>query len=393
MRLIANKPGKITPKMQSAQTAFSYAVFPFTIAMLLVTIGIVAFLVSQEINQQSAIYWLIPALAVIIARIACYVLYKRIPEPSEQQALRWRYMFLIGAFATAILLCAAGLLFFPSFSVSSKMVYIVVVIGIISAAMPVLATNMRAYLIYSGLTIAPIVITNINNNDIAMRLIGVLILVFFGMLMVAAYLFNRALLDSLIYRYRSELLADRLQIANNRLSATNQELQRISTVDELTGVYNRRYFNQRFVEVWADHLREQHSLAALMIDVDHFKTYNDHFGHLQGDNCLKKIAKEIVGVIRRPRDFVARFGGEEFIMLLPNTDIQGAEEIAARIHSCVHRLAMPHTRDDDIDIVTVSIGGAAVIPSQEYTSDHFLSTIDQALYAAKNSGRNRSTFL
>jgi diguanylate cyclase (GGDEF)-like protein len=213
------------------------------------------------------------------------------------------------------------------------------------------------------------------------------------MLMVAAHLFNRALLDSMIYRYRSELLADRLQIANKRLSSANQELQQISTVDELTGTYNRRFFNLRFEEVWADHVRQNHTLSALMIDVDHFKDYNDFFGHLQGDMCLKRVAGEITGVIRRPRDFVARFGGEEFIMLLPTTEIKGAKEIAERIHERIKQLAIPHKVKGSLNRVTVSIGGATIQPTSEYDSEKFLQRIDRALYQAKHQGRNTSVFL
>jgi diguanylate cyclase (GGDEF)-like protein len=273
------------------------------------------------------------------------------------------------------------------------MVFFLLIVGMVSGALPILSTDLRAYSIYILLSLAPIAYHSLASNDISVKLLGALIFVFIGMLMLSCHLFNRALLDSLIYRYRSEMLADRLQTANNRLSAANQELQRISTVDELTGTYNRRFFNHRFSEVWADHVREGTTLSALMIDVDLFKSYNDSFGHLQGDHCLKRIAEEIIGVIRRPRDFVARFGGEEFVMVLPNTDIAGAKEIAARIHKCVELLAMPHRRSDGISRVTVSIGGASIMPGKDSDSDHFLQHVDHALYMAKHQGRNTSVFI
>lgn len=385
------KPGKISPKILEEQTRFSYDVFPVTISMLAVSVCLIAFLAWEQADRQTALYWFVTAVAVLALRIGLFVLYKR-ADPGRHP-LGWRRAFLAGAFTSGGLTCLAVILFFNDLNDQSRMVFALLVIGIVSGAVPVLATDLRSYAIYLALNVMPLSLFNLAEPAVASKLVGAVMLIFIGMLMMAAHLFNRALLDSMIYRYRSELLADRLQTANQRLSAANRELQRMSTVDELTGVFNRRFFNQRYREVWADHVREGQTLAALMIDVDHFKAYNDHLGHLQGDYCLKRLAGEITGVIRRPRDFVARFGGEEFIMLLPNTDMEGAKEVAQRIHRRIEALAMPHKRGDGINRVTVSIGGSCIRPTKDHDSDVFLQRIDQALYQAKHSGRNTSIFL
>lgn len=393
MKLLPEKPGKITPKILSEQTRFSYDVFPVTASMLALAIVLIGFLIWDEVSSRSALIWVTAILMALLVRFVAYFLYKRVSGNRDVDPRFWRRFFIWGAFSTAGLMGVAGIVYFPALSDSSKMVFTLLILGLVSGALPILASDLRAYSIYILLSLAPIAYHALASNIIAVKLIGALVFVFIGMLMLSCHLFNRALLDSLIYRYRSELLADRLQIANNRLSAANQELQRISTVDELTGTYNRRFFNHRFDEVWADHIREGSMLSALMIDVDLFKSYNDSFGHLQGDHCLKRIAEEIIGVIRRPRDFVARFGGEEFVMILPNTDIAGAKEIATRIHKQVELLAMPHRRNDGVSRVTVSIGGASIKPSKDSNRDQFLQRIDHALYMAKNKGRNTSVFI
>jgi diguanylate cyclase (GGDEF)-like protein len=384
-------PGKISPKILSEQTRFSFDVFPITASMLVVAIALIAYLIWQGVNKSYAGYWFIAAMSVIAARVVVYLIYKNSAQQSESPA--WHYAFLSGALASAALTCLAALLFFPQLNDPEKMVFTVLVLGIVSGALPALATDLKSYAIYVLLSVLPLALMNLANPIIAIKLIGAVTLIFIGMLMLAAHLFNRALLDSMIYRYRSELLADRLQVANNRLSSANHELQQISTIDELTGTYNRRFFNLRFEEVWADHVRQNQVLSALMIDVDHFKDYNDFFGHLQGDLCLKRVASEITAVIHRPRDFVSRFGGEEFIMLLPTTEIKGAKEIAERIHERIKQLAIPHKVKGSLDRVTVSIGGATIQPTSEYDSEKFLQRIDRALYQAKHQGRNTSVFL
>jgi diguanylate cyclase (GGDEF)-like protein len=266
-------------------------------------------------------------------------------------------------------------------------------LGIVSGSLPVMALDLRSYAYYVIIALLPLVCLNLADPDVNLKLLGVLAIVYIVMLMLSGYMFNRSIADSLIYRERAHNLAERLQVANQRLTSTNEEIQRISTVDELTGTYNRRYFNQRFEEVWNDHLREKLTLSALMIDVDYFKTYNENSGHLRGDNCLQKIAHEIIHVIRRPRDFAARFGGEEFIVLLPNTNDAGAREIAVRIHQQIERLAIPHKRPDKFGRVTVSIGGSSIVPTRDINDDVFLQRLDQALTQAKSKGHNTSVFI
>lgn len=392
MTFLTDKPGKITPQILAEQTKFSFELFPVTSAMLITALCVMAFLAWYEIGGNLALIWFAAAMLVVVLRFGIYYRYRSVGN-TEENASFWRRMFLLGAYSTSIILSAAGFIFFPQLPASAQTVFMVIMLGIVSGSHPVMALDLRSYAFYVIIVLLPLVYVNLAASDVHLKLLAVLAIVYAVMLMLTGYMFSRIMVDSLIYRYRSKGLAERLQVANMRLSTANEELQRISTVDELTGTFNRRYFNQRFEEVWNDHLREKTTLSALMIDVDYFKIYNDNFGHLRGDNCLQKIAHEIIHVIRRPRDFAARFGGEEFIVLLPKTDSAGAREIAVRIHQQIERLAIPHKRPDKFGRVTISIGGSSVVPTRDITDDDFLQRVDQALYQAKAKGRNTSVFI
>lgn len=166
-------------------------------------------------------------------------------------------------------------------------------------------------------------------------------------------------------------------------------LQSLVTKDGLTGIANRRCFDEGLAAEWLRALRDQTSLAIVMIDVDHFKRYNDSYGHQKGDDCLKKVARAMGEKIFRPADLVARYGGEEFVILMPNTDIAGACLVAERIVQHVHGLSIPHETSDAADFVSISAGVAASVPAPNLAADQLLAAADSALYAAKHAGRNR----
>ena len=173
-------------------------------------------------------------------------------------------------------------------------------------------------------------------------------------------------------------------------SHANEALGLLARQDALTGLANRRRLDELIEQEWFRARREQQSLALLMIDVDHFKLYNDRYGHQAGDACLRTIAFLLRDIARRPADLAARYGGEEFILLLPNTDLQGAGGIAEAFRAALRWKHIPHDRAP-LRRVTVSIGVAAMVPAPD--NDDFESLIkaaDQALYRAKESGRDKA---
>jgi two-component system, chemotaxis family, response regulator WspR len=126
-----------------------------------------------------------------------------------------------------------------------------------------------------------------------------------------------------------------------------------------------------------------------MLDIDHFKLYNDNYGHQGGDDCLKKVAAVIAGSVKRPADLAARYGGEEFMVVLPDTDIRGATEIAEKLRITVELLGVPHAFSATASVVTISVGEASIVPEQHIASSHLIKLVDTMLYAAKHDGRNR----
>jgi diguanylate cyclase (GGDEF)-like protein len=168
------------------------------------------------------------------------------------------------------------------------------------------------------------------------------------------------------------------------------ELQRLAACDGLTGLANRRSLDETLRKKWLGGMRDAASLSLILIDVDHFKRYNEIFGHMGGDVCLKKIADTMMSSCMRPADLVARYGGEEFAVILPETAIGGAITVAARVRKDVAALTMPHPGNDGIGHVSISLGVATMVPYPTVEIQELMETADRALYAAKEAGRNRT---
>jgi diguanylate cyclase (GGDEF)-like protein/PAS domain S-box-containing protein len=168
----------------------------------------------------------------------------------------------------------------------------------------------------------------------------------------------------------------------------NQKLKALSRTDGLTQVFNRRYFDEYFHKEWARLKREKGELSLIIFDVDNFKSYNDSYGHLEGDQCLRKIAQAINSPIHRPADIVARYGGDEFVLLLPNTPLDGALHLAEQIRTGIERQRMIHQKSKVAGHVTVTIGIGNGIPSDLLPENKFIWLADEALYEAKLRGRN-----
>ena len=169
----------------------------------------------------------------------------------------------------------------------------------------------------------------------------------------------------------------------------NEELQRLATLDGLTQIANRRRFDEYLESEWQRLKREQLSLSLILLDVDFFKLYNDTYGHLGGDDCLRQLASALKNIVKRPADLVARYGGEEFTIILPNTEIQGAIYVAQTIRQAVRDLAIPHAQSRVCDRVTVSLGVVSIVPNSEISPPDLINAADKALYVAKQQGRDR----
>ena len=188
---------------------------------------------------------------------------------------------------------------------------------------------------------------------------------------------------------RKQREAELIAVAQ-QLETANRELRRLSFLDGLTGITNRRGFDEFLLREWKRAARAQGTLSVILLDVDHFKPFNDHYGHLAGDDCLKHIAAALKAALHRPADLVARYGGEEFVVVLPDTDALHAVSVAETLRAAVETLRIPHASSPSAHGVTVSLGVASMTAVPDAPPQELVDAADQALYMAKRAGRNRS---
>jgi len=190
---------------------------------------------------------------------------------------------------------------------------------------------------------------------------------------------NQKLLQEIESRRRAEAA----------LQQANEQLLHYARSDNLTEIANRRHFDEYLLLQWRQGEREQLSLSLILCDIDYFKAYNDTYGHLAGDACLKRVAKAISLGVTRPQDLVARYGGEEFAAILPNTNFQEAVRVASAIHFQVRQLQIPHARSQVSNWITLSQGISTTVPSDRDSPEALIASADKALYQAKQRGRNQ----
>ena len=184
-----------------------------------------------------------------------------------------------------------------------------------------------------------------------------------------------------------------LQESQQKLQEINLELLRLTNTDGLTGIANRRYFDDYLETEWRRAKRQQAQMSMLLIDVDNFKSYNDTYGHVAGDEVLRRVAAAIQTVCRRPADLAARFGGEEFALILPDTNERGVGLLGEAVRHAVEELAIWHSSASTGGRVTVSCGGATLIPSEGDLPTRLIELADSRLYRAKSQGKNRMIIL
>lgn len=193
--------------------------------------------------------------------------------------------------------------------------------------------------------------------------------------------------QKLLVEEQSRLLKLRVQELTE-LRAINNRLEDLSMKDSLTGISNRRHFDQYIKTSFKSCMRSGKPLSLIMIDIDHFKLYNDNYGHQKGDDCISRVAKTMLNAVKRPMDLVARYGGEEFAVVLNETDKDGAKIVAKEIRSDINGLSLPHEYSYIAPHITLSLGVATIIPSNSCSIKEFINRADKALYRAKQSGRN-----
>jgi len=331
-----------------------YKIVPFTFTLL---------------NGLRCIIILISLVFIYLSQLPC--------SPDGIKPIHKRY--IIG-YLFVILLCFGVLNSIHQFTkLNIPSVYILAVI--ISSAFLYLSRRESA-LIFSltgGLSIVLLLMHHTNLYITTARCITILVVTVLGFI-----------LSLVTYSARVKEFMSQLQIEHQKeaLAHSNDLLLRLSYLDALTGIPNRRFMEDIINREWRQAVREQTWLSVMIIDIDNFKQYNDLFGHQAGDDCLRIVATTLTKLVKRPRDAVTRYGGEEFLAILPTTNIKVALQIAGNMISTVNNLEIPHP-DSPYKFITISIGLACRQPSRNDSLDGLIAAADKALYQAKGRGRNQ----
>lgn len=182
---------------------------------------------------------------------------------------------------------------------------------------------------------------------------------------------------------------DRFKLSKYELQISHEKLKYLSEIDGLTGISNRRSFDQYLQQQWDTAAQAKSPISLILFDIDYFKEYNDTFGHLRGDDCLKEVGAIVDETVNIPKNMVARFGGEEFAIILPDTTLSNAYNIAEEIRLVVETLKIPHLKSKLQGVVTISAGVASITPDSSFSLASFVNCVDHALYQSKQNGRNQ----
>jgi diguanylate cyclase (GGDEF)-like protein len=193
--------------------------------------------------------------------------------------------------------------------------------------------------------------------------------------------------DYITKPFRSAIVMARIE-NHLKLKSYQDLLRRQSNLDGLTGLPNRRAFDELLGQEWRRGARLQSPLSLILLDIDHFKQYNDHYGHIAGDECLREVGKELA-TVGRSIDFLGRYGGEEFVCILPHTDSTGAVKVAEKLQAAINQLNIAHDHSSAADHVTISLGVATALPDADVSVEQLVDKADKMLYQAKGKGRNR----
>ncbi len=298
-------------------------------------------------------------------------------------------MFMLAAFIAGVIWIVAFLWF--TFDVPD--VYIIFIVfalgGMSVGAVASMVSMPRVFFAYvSPMIIPPIIVFLFQGNQLGFAMSSMILIYFLSISSTYMQSFQ-AVKESIQLQIDNEELIQNLKCANQRLEIANHKILALSLSDELTQLANRRQLDNILEKEWSRAIRSQLPLSLIMFDIDYFKDYNDAFGHQQGDICLQKMAETLHNVFKRPGDCVARYGGEEFLAILPDTSLEGAMKMAEKVAYEINNLHIIAGNTKVSPFVTLSMGVASILPSQEDEMSHLVTRADAALYRAKELGRNR----
>lgn len=376
----AEQSDHINKAVYAEQVRLLYAFTKYRPALHIISALVVVLIVLDSVPLPYITIWILGLLALIVYRIIDIGnTQKIIDEIDDWRPLHIRFVLLAAALG---LIYGLGITFIFSQLTLIHQVYILcLVCTLVPSGLVSFASDRYAFYAYFYSLLIPLLVHIFLMAKSPYISIGICAAVFMA---ISRQLFlwnHKVIKNSIELKLKNEELLKSLQ-------QTNIRLQQQNIIDDLTKIPNRRHFDEILEKEWLRAKRIGTSLALLMIDIDFFKQYNDTFGHLKGDECLKQIATELNKNLNRPGDFVARYGGEEFCILIPETDMDGAITFAEMVHSAIVALKIDNPGSEVSKYLTISIGIAAIVPKNDDSYMDLIYTSDKALYKAKSDGRN-----
>ncbi len=321
----------------------------------------------SNIPQFIALIWLGTNLVMNFLRLLITIYALKLDLINEQSWKRWALTHMAMTGITSSLWGLAAFLFYVEGRIEFQVFFAMIVVGMASAALPMIAIYLPSYIAYFLPSIVPLMGVFIAEGDKLHVRMAILVGIYIFTMLTTARLYYARIIESTSARLQLDLLAH---------------------VDVLTGLANRRAYENLLDKEWRRMKRSRQPLSLLVIDVDFFKEYNDAFGHKAGDDCLIQIANAIEDVFRRSGDYVARLGGEEFVAIVPVTESSAVAELAEHARQAVSSLGISHPNPEK-EFVTISIGLSTTIPDDNLSVSELYVSADNALYTAKDEGRNR----
>ncbi|OYY62430.1 MAG: GGDEF domain-containing protein [Hydrogenophilales bacterium 28-61-11] len=360
------------------QIVQSFCQLPISLIVNLANGFILAAVLWNAMPTPILLTWSGLLIAVTGARFLTLRAFRNASPSSESDHAYWTKYFLAGTCAAGVVWGLSGILLFHPSSFPHQVVLAFVLGGMVAGAVPLLSSVRHAYWCFAIPIVVPISIRLMWVGD-RIHLVMGLMMVIFGLTMLATSI------------QVQRLFRDAEKLRRELYSAIEVEraLEYLVRLDSLTGIPNRRLFEEELSKEWARAKRNHAPFSLIMADIDHFKEYNDHYGHPAGDLCLVEVAQAMHHALSRPGDVVARIGGEEFAFLLPQTDLSGAIAVAEQIRERILALNFPHEASPVASHVTLSFGVSSSELASVSSPADLIRTSDIALYEAKRCGRNQ----
>lgn len=362
---------------------------PFTLTSYFIVSLIMTFMAWPHTNQYIISAWFIITSLILSLRLLMAVTFQTRKDNNIRPA-KWSQRLTLFSFLSGLSIGACG--FIPLTS-EQYFLPLILTVGLTTlSSISVSTLSVEKYVFPSFLVPAllPITINTLTSGDRINFGIGLLILIFSFMLILLDKRTRTNMNKALEIRYENTSLLNGLTASKIQLEKKNSELEKLATKDHLTTLANRRHGEQHLKNEWKTAIRHHRPIAVIMIDIDQFKSYNDHYGHQMGDDALKAVAESIKQSLSRPSDLACRYGGEEFLITLPDTDVVGAFKVARRIENALFKVHMPHEFSSIEDYVTISCGVAHIIPKRGNKISDLVKQADIAMYKAKFSGGNKT---